>query len=380
MDRKIDEIDEMFLKYFSQNNETPNIVEEKIKSALTHDKKSNRTILTIKKIIAIIVGFFTITGSIVFANDIKTLVLNLFKYNVGSGVNTAIENNYFQKYNLNYCESNGVRIDIDSVIMDDTNLDICFKTNLKNLYDVSSVYNIYLSNLIIKDEENRIIFAEFSNTEKYQEFCKENNLTMDYRNIAYSNGAYSSIISKKDEYDVFFTYTINSEQFPKSKKLYISFDEVILKGINKNILENYEGDWNIELELPEKFYNRDTLSYIISDSNDDNIRIIKFLISNTCTKILLQTKVDKEIVDRVYDDSLIPIVYIENEYIENEKGIKYYPQATNDGDGGHSISRDGILNYCQTFKLTQFDATENLKIVLPTYDNREIIINLKKDK
>jgi len=83
MDRKIDEIDEMFLKYFSENDEIPNIVEEKIKSALADNKKSNRTILTIKKIIAIIVGLFTITGSIVFANDIKALVLNLFKYNVG---------------------------------------------------------------------------------------------------------------------------------------------------------------------------------------------------------------------------------------------------------------------------------------------------------
>ena len=101
------------------------------------------------------------------------------------------------------------------------------------------------------------------------------------------------------------------------------------------------------------------------------------MISNTCTKVQLQTKVSKEIVD-IHNNSLIPIIYIKDEYIENEEGIKYYPQGINDGDGGYSISDDGILNYWQTFELTQFNLTEKLKIVLKTYDDKEIVINLKK--
>lgn len=378
MNKTIDEIDKIFLDYFSENQEIPSIVENRIKSTLVFESKNNKIILIIKKIIAIIIGLFTITGSIVFANDIKNFISNLFKYNVGSGVTTAIDNDYVQKYDLNYCESNGVRVDVDSVIMDDTNLDIAFKINLEKTHDISLISNIYFSDFIIRDEENRILFSEFDNIEKYQQFCKENNLSANYKNVSYSNGAYSSTISRKNDYDVYFTYNINSNQFPKSKKLYISFDKITLAGeTNQNIYESYEGYWNIGLELPEKFYNRKTTNYEIYDSNDSNIKIDKFMISNTCTKVQLQTKVSKEIVD-IHNNSLIPIIYIKDEYIENEDGIKYYPQGTNDGDGGYSISNDGILNYWQTFELTQFNLTEKLKIVLKTYDDKEIVINLKK--
>jgi len=378
MNKTIDEIDKIFLDYFSKNQEIPSIVENRIKSTLVFESKNNKIILIIKKIIAIIIGLFTITGSIVFANDIKNFISNLFKYNVGSGITTAIDNDYVQKYDLNYCESNGVRVDVDSVIMDDANLDIAFKINLEKTQDISLISNIYFSDFIIRDEENRILFSEFDNIEKYQQFCKENNLSANYKNVSYSNGAYSSTISRKNDYDVYFTYNINSNQFPKSKKLYISFDKITLAGeTNQNIYEIYEGYWNIGLELPEKFYNRKTTNYEIYDSNDSNIKIDKFMISNTCTKVQLQTKVSKEIVD-IHNNSLIPIIYIKDEYIENEDGIKYYPQGINDGDGGYSISDDGILNYWQTFELTQFNLTEKLKIVLKTYDDKEIVINLKK--
>lgn len=386
MKDNFDEIDKLLIKHFNTNNnkEVPDIVSNKIKCTLITYKRYCTFISFIKKLSITAVSFLIITSSFVFADDIKSFFNNLFKYNVSSGVINAIDNGYVEQINSNYATSNGVGIKADAVIMDDTTLNIAFNINLESVQDISKIYNAYFPNLKIKDEQGRILFAEFSNNNEYQNFCKENNLDIDYKNISYSNGAYTADITNKQDNNLILTYNISSDQFPKSKELYISFDKIILSDnattnpkFNSNTTNNISGNWNFKIDLPEKFYNRTSLSYKMISSSDSNLKVNKILISDTCMKFEMQTKIDINRLELI--DSVIPITYIDHEYVENSNGKKFYIQGKNDGDGGYSISKEGILNYWQTFTINKNNATSKLKVVLPTFEGNTITIELEKE-
>lgn len=68
----------------------------------------------------------------------------------------------------------------------------------------------------------------------------------------------------------------------------------------------------------------------------------------------------------------------EESYVENEKGERFYPSQSAETDGGYSFNTDGKLHKWETFNLTKFEATENLKVVLTTIDNEQIIVELQK--
>ena len=58
-------------------------------------------------------------------------------------------------------------------------------------------------------------------------------------------------------------------------------------------------------------------------------------------------------------------ILVKNEYIENSNGEKFYPVVnSSDGNGGYNQMFNGMLKYWQTFNLTKYDATDNLKLVL----------------
>lgn len=381
MKNNFDEIDNLLIKHFNinHNKEVPDIVSNKFKCTLISYKKYCAFISFIKKLSITALCFFVIIGNFVFADDIKSLFYNLFKYNISSGVINTIDNGYVEQINSNYTNSNEIGVKADAVIMDDTTLNIAFNINLESVDDVSKIYNAYFPNLKIKDEQGRILFAEFSDNDEYKNYCKENNLDIDYKNISYSNGAYTADITNKQNNNLTLTYNISADQFPKSKQLYISFDKIILSynnTINPTTNNNISGNWNLKIDLPEKFYNRISLSYKVVNSTDPNLKVNKILISNTCMKFEMQTKVDSNILN---NNSPIPITYIDHEYVENSNGKKFYIQGKNDGDGGYSISQEGIINYYQTFTINKNEATQTLKIILPIYDGNNTIIELTKE-
>lgn len=388
MKDNFDEIDKLLFKHFNtnnnNNNDVPDILSNKIKYTLITYKRYCAFISFIKKLSITALIFLVITSSFVFADDIKSFFHNLFKYNVSSGVINAIDNGYVEQINSDYTTSNRVSIKADAIIMDDNTLNIAFNINLESVEDVSKIYNAYFPNLKIKDEQGRILFAEFSNNDEYKNYCKENSLDIDYKNISYSNGAYTANITNKQDNNFTLTYNISSDQFPKSKELYISFDKIILSHnatttpkVNSNTNNTISGNWNIKIDLPEKFYNRTSLSYKMINSSDSNLKINKILISDTCMKFEMQTKIDINRLELI--DSLIPITYIDHEYVENSNSEKFYIQGKSDGDGGYSISKEGILHYWQTFTLNKNNATNTLKVVLPTFDGNTIIIELKNE-
>ncbi len=371
--------DKEIKKALSEEIEKPKNYENIIKNTLnnqnnnTHYKKIN----IIKKVACFILVIVLAT-SVIFAKDILAYISYLLKTNSSKGEQTAIDNGYIEEVNMKYINSNGVNVRVSEILMDDYNLSILFNIEIPGTESVESVYNVNLSNLVITDEQNNVLVLALENSERYEEFYKENNIQERNRNIAYNKGAYYGEIITNYGRTIEYKYMTYSEEFPKSQKLNISFDKIVLSNKNSYDKTVIEGEWNIEVNLPEEMYNRETLIYNAKNSTED-ILITSFKVSNTATKIELITKWG----DPVYTEGdseeerarkteeffnnahSVQNICVKNEYIENSNGEKFYPVVnSSDGNGGYNQMLNGMLRYWQTFNLTKYDATDTLKLVL----------------
>lgn len=56
-------------------------------------------------------------------------------------------------------------------------------------------------------------------------------------------------------------------------------------------------------------------------------------------------------------------IIIKNEYVENDKGEKFYPvKSSSDGNEGYNQMFSGMLRHWQTFDLTEYNSTDTLKV------------------
>ena len=152
-------------------------------------KNKNRVIIK-RRIIATICASFILVSSIVVATNIKNNRKS--DRGLGDGVDTAIENGYIETPDMKYIESNVVinsePINLDSAkldlkiedfFMDDVNLStqllFKFDNTIKDAVNLDNVNSIELIDLIIRDEQNRIIYGG-NDEERFSSYCKENNL------------------------------------------------------------------------------------------------------------------------------------------------------------------------------------------------------------
>lgn len=377
---------QIFCKYYYLSKSINEIAEEmslsknNVKVKLHRVRKKLKTRLIKRgigiKIASIILVLFAITG-VVFAKEIVRFVKHIF-INTSDGVESAIEKGYMQEVNMDYIQNNNIDIKVDYILMDDFNLDIMFNIGLKELKELSS---IKLNNIVISDENGNILLTEFNDRDKYLEFCRKNKIenTDNYIALGYYN--YSSLTYDYQNSTYLYSYIVRSENFPKSKKLHIAFDEIVLFSgniVNKEILHSINGNFELDIDLDEKIYNRETLIYNLEYCNDNNLKLLNAAVSETGMKIGFQTiwgdpiysnedspeeieRKKREFYDRPpsINDSMI-----KNEYVLNEDGKIFYPAHSSEGDGGYGKLLDGSLVYWQTFDLTRTDATNNLTIVL----------------
>ncbi len=357
-----------------------NLSENNVKVKLHRVRKKLKTRLIKRgigiKIVSIILVLFVVTG-VVFAKEIVQFVKHIF-INTSDGVESAIENGYIQEVNMDYIQNNNVDIKVDYILMDDFNLNIMFNIDLKEIKELSL---IELNNVAITDENGNILLTEFKDKNKYLEFCKKNKIenTNNYIALGYYN--YSSLTYDYQNSTYLYSYIVRSENFPKSKKLHIAFDEIVLfsgNTINKKILDSISGNFELDIDLDEKMYNRKTLVYNLEYCNDNNLKLLNATVSETGLKIKCQTiwgdpiysnedspeeieRKKREFYDRPpsINDSLI-----KNEYVLNEDGKIFYPTHSSEGDGGYAQLLDGSLVYWQTFNLAKTDVTDHLTIVL----------------
>lgn len=363
-----------------------------IKNALNNEQKnSNVKQMNILKKVACFLLVIVFATSIIFAKDIYAYINYLLKNNSDNGVKEAIDNGYIQDINMKYIDSNGIKVKVTEVLMDDYNLLVLFNIEIPEIESTESIYNMKLCNLVITDEKDNVIVLELENSNKYEEFYKDRNIETKSKNIAFNNGAYYGEIITKYDRNIEYKYETYSENFPKSKKLNISFDKIILSSKNSNEKIAIEGTWNLEVNLPKTMYNRETMLYSVKDCSRNDVILTKAEVSKTAMKIELVTKWGEPVyteedseeeksrkTEEFFNNThSVRNILIKNEYVQNSKGEKFYPVVnSSDGNGGYNQMLDGTLRHWQTFDLTKYNTTDTLKLVLEL-NGEEIIIELE---
>ena len=329
----------------------------------------------------------SITG-VVFAKDIGSFINNLFGYNASDGVQTAVENGYVKEVESAYIESDGIEVSVDSFLIDDYNLDINFKMKLSDKYDSKIMQGANLQDLKILDENGKTVFATM---EVEQEMAKENGTLGTAKFHPQFYGGYSmggSIIEENELIYHLVAYGSEEHKILKAKELNISFSKIFIKKDNneKTINTTYTGDWNFKVDVPEDMYNRKNLVYKYKSCNDKNIRVGYAILSNTAFKIeipeITSDKINYEILHSNSPKSIFDKIALQKEYVETSDGKRFQPAMRSDGDGGYSLPAEPnkIINYSQTFNLTKFDATDELKVHIFTNKGEEIIIEYERSK
>lgn len=391
MNDNYDEIDNLLFEYFKDNEYVPDIITNGIENAINNKNKKYKIFLLIRKFIITVIGLFTITSGIVFAKDIKTFVNNLIENiygNYNEGITTAIDNGYSQDIDMKYIESNNIKVKVNQITMDDYNLGIIFNVEINQKELFEDLYNVQLKNILIMDENNNVIFAEYENQEEFVKYCDENNLDKGTYGIGYANcGANGRILNIQNNNIVYSFYT-TSEKFPQSKKLTIKFDKIYLLNnkifdeVNNKKVDNriatVEGNWHMDIDLGKMSSDRESIDYIATNINDNNTTVTKASLSMTNMKLELITNSDKIDFKKLQERrnmSVRDMIPFSDIYIETSNGNKFF--QSNSGSNGYDTLDDGKIRYYTTFDYTYFDKTENIKIVLPTNKKQDLIIELK---
>ena len=294
---KLDEIDELLYSYFKQNREIPESTSKVIETTL-YTEKSTKTKLTknmhkfrfiLSKVAIFILSISVIGTGVAFASDISDFFKNLFGLNdVGinnASVVSAIENNYVQNVDMDYIKiMDEYSIKIDYLMMDDINLYTVFNMYSENGFDTN--YRISILDLkILADDE--LIY----------DISKENNCTIDV-----STG-YNQIVQEENTVKRELMYLM-SDEFPKVKKLEYKFSKIALynnSAPTENLIEiNCDEEITIEIDVIDKFVNRDVL-YIDVNNESDMYKISKFIANDTGTYLVYETDNPEVQIELLYD-------------------------------------------------------------------------------
>lgn len=371
------------------------------------ERKKNKNVFIKKgfKLITATCACVIVTTSIVFAKDISNWVKGIFNNN-SKGIDTAIENGYILQPDMEYINSNGTEVKIDNLIMDDFNLSFTVNLKFKDEISVNEISSVYLPDMIIIDNENKIIYCQDKNT--FDQYCNENELSLKYKefndyNINSGSNWFIKVKNLQDN-SVDLVYNLYANNFPKSKEINLLFKQIeIEKGENSENKTIIKGDWKLNIEIPEEFYNREAIVYKVKNCSNPKINVTEAIVYNTCMKFTLTTQeeliydpedsedvINQKIsqkVDETREEYLKNVregnydklhSFTSNPYVQTSNGEKFYPTKNSSEDSG--ISNDymtGLVRYWQTFNLTKYDASQNLKIFL-NYKGEDIIIELER--
>ena len=346
----------------------------KMKVAISNVKEEdiamNKRKLDIGKGIGLVACIALSMTGVVFAT---TQIINKFGANSSDGIQTAVNNEYYSNVNTEYKESNGISTSIESFLIDDSNFDmninIKFDNNDQLQEMLSNDGRIDIMDLKVVNEKNEKIFAtrELESEEMASLYKNEQEAMENYDSYMGAYGETSEKI-RDNEIKFYLTATGNPVDFPVSQKLKVTFNKIRNSHWEENGEEKYiiyKGNWHYEIDVPNEMAKSNIVNYKLVSISDENYKFEKAKLSNTAFKIYLS--------------NCNGISWNDNECVETSDGRKFYPAQRSDGDGEISVKEDGIVRYYNTFNLTNYDATDTLKVHVFKSNGEEVIIELVKD-
>ena len=211
----------------------------------------------------------------------------------------ARESEYAEVIDMDYLVQDGIGVKVDSMLITDDCFDVNVYFKFDNDITVDSkgfdygyaVYDEY--NNIYTIAERTLANGKLANRTKfiYKELGLKYN-SRNYYDIQFCNG---STVGPREvnENDRVITseFTLRAKDaFPKSKKIYIrifdlgyrmaDIDEENIKSSQVEIFDISNAEWIFEIDVPEKFYTRETMELKLKDEIPD-VEIEKIILTET---------------------------------------------------------------------------------------------------
>lgn len=443
LDKKIESTFKSKSNDYKLSNKFINRVNETLTTLPNKRKKYTRNI---KVVLATSCCSLMLVSGIVFAKDIQEYIINKFK--LGKGIQTAVENGYIAETNNDYLSHNtnvvnpqskkllndiNLGIKINTYLIDNSNLSLeikyKFDNKLKEIVNIDNLQGIELLDLIIIDDEKRILYdGGAGNKEIFENYCKENNLNYTFGNCSenYLNSGLNVFESFEEtlenEKSYIYNFYVEDENYPKSKKLNLIFTKISFnEASTESVVLN--GNWNIELDIPEKMYNRVEGNYSVIKCENDNFDIYAAKLTETGFELGLKinglenpeypielAEEEKRFYESVraqeggriprdtteaktkfYNESPYKDLYenyytkhfptsikavrlympwikeTEGCYIRTSDGNKFYISESGCSKQRNSFNEDGTYEFYNKFDMTQYDATDNITAVIELY-------------
>lgn len=299
-----------------------------IQNGLYENNRKGRFIEMKKIAVSILCIIFMGTGIVVASGLSKKF------WNINNGVKTAEEYGYVQNITMDYNDQNNLGIKIDSIIIDNSNVGIVF--NYKTYSKLKDIDNIVLNDLIIKDENNNIIFEDGNIESLYTGFTSE---------LESENYVIKQAILLEN----------SNHTYPKSNNLYISFS-IVSMFKNQKKVETITGNWKFDIDVADKFISRETIKYTASRNED--VKIISAEL--TPTGLDIEMKCNAPLNAEQLGGGKMKI--------QDKDGKEYFAHLFNAED---ELTAPTIKT---SFPITTFNSQDNLKLIIKK--DKEIIIDL----
>lgn len=404
------DLDDFITNIVTKEINEPDKYETAIRTAL--DKKVYKKSKFSKIAVTVCSLLIVITG-ITYATDIKEFV-SKYLYNFNEGVDTAIENGYFDEIEMDYVSSSETKTDINEdvdtsnleikvkdMVMDDYTLCFTFSIKFDETTDISNIQRINLNEVLITDENKSVLYC--NNKEIFDNYCKNNNLALDYHTT--NSGLNWYIIDKDLEnktIDLMFNVISDREKkYPNSQIINIQIGKISMEEQITSTIENIkiEGKWNIIVDVNSKFYDRETINYKVINSNCEDINVTEATLNDTSftfkftlphKPFYLETdsqEIKKKAIDwynnyYTNENGIVSPAPIINSYVENGAGQKFYqPSNGVEAQYNSDILTSDYIYYKDVFTLTKANQTNTLKVYF-TIDlpdiQKDVYIELEK--
>ena len=413
--------------------------------AMENFKEMNRKNIKRKRILqstlTVVICGMAVTG-MVFAKDISTKLYNNF-FLTGQGMETAMNEGYIENTNMEYknseatieneqtgqkIEATDTKIKVSEFVMDDFNLSITFDVELsektKEIVTAEEVWKFNFPDLIISDENNVVLYCPTGI--RYDEFSKERNLGFNY-DEALDNGAYIGsgvnivLIEKEGNHVkvIYNIYTGGGSNYPKSKKLTIDMTQIKISKEEKTIMGGEEitltGNWNFDVAVPEKMYNRQSIIYTQTGTTNRDYEVVAATLYDTGMELTMKIKTEKqpkyptsleyEFYKTIADEDPYRMseisTYISwkerqteeykeycrknnylfniSAYLINEKGEEFGETVGPRENSSKGIDEEGIMTYKAMFDLTKYNSTDKVTVHFDYNGQTEEVTLQKKE-
>ncbi len=373
---KNSELDMKLYNYYNKIEMSPKFYTLPKSIAKTNYYKNNKTyILKLSIACMLLLMICTVT----FGKNIYMSILEAMA-EVHEGVSVAINNDYYAEIEMEYANSNKIKLKVSEFIMDDYNLFLGFKIENNRMEEIR---NIKFQDMTITDEYNNLIFCD--DKEAYDKYCKENNMRSE-RITEYSltNRGYGIEQVKQDGNELEVLYKLCSDGYPKSKELHIQIHTIEAKGEKGETLK-LDGIWKMKVNVPKEFYERNYITYQVKDGSDAKygMHIDNMVVTDTQTVVSYKgnynidnitfNNTEEEILDFIDNNRS----FYDEIKLKNEKGEIFNTASMTDAFGTYYSKENEQFEGRLPFELTKYDITDKIYLII-IKNGEEKVINLER--